>query len=191
MLSLHCQGLELVNQISSKYQHVVELTEINYAVAYWQRIARICWIIAKRASYLTETIRDKINSGTSIYGSATQVQAFLASPRGAMFVDCLAYHKELMDDELGNLAETLRFIRVQTDEPGDDPIVSYTPSSDAKGILFRHEVEEQLKSADSLVGAAVHQLSGDKTQRVKEQVAYIKKLFEMIEAISQGKTITV
>ena len=190
LLSLHCQGLESVIQVMNLYRSIVELTEVNYTVYYWQRIARICWIIAKRASYLSDMILGQLQGGTSIYGSALQAKAFLGSPRGNMFLGCLNCLKESISEVLEDVTQQISLIRLQAEEIGNDPILSYDPSKDISGGIFRKEVEAQLESAKHWVGTAVKNLTFDKANLVQSQVESIKKLFVQMEAISQGKTIT-
>ena len=152
----------------------------------WANTARICWIIAKRALYLIETIVNKLTSESSVYGSKCQSIDLLNSQQGQEVLDALLSESSIFVHIENEFKEKLDLLRMQAEESGTDPIFSYKPENDELGTNFQVIAQGELKLIADLLGQVAKSLAESEAAQVKSTINEAQKLLNITQSLDKG-----
>ncbi len=183
-VSLQIANFSFINDnVSSVYSTISQFTDNFFII--WTVTARICWIIAKRASYLTEMFVLKLTTSASIDGSAGQSLDQLNSLQKQELFEALLTHGSSLECIANEFKEKLDLLSLQAEASEPDPILSYHPESDQSGARFQPTAHGVLKLLTDSLPPILKVLKEAEAEQVAQKVQRARELLNTIERIEK------
>ena len=111
----------------------------------------------------------------------------LSTQQGQQLLDSLLSEGSKFEIIATDFKEKLDLLRLQAEEQGPDPILSYRPEGDQAGTDFKSTAQVELKQLADWLVAFVKEFDQSKSDQVNEQIYEAHQLINMTQEIANKR----